>query len=92
MNFIYRDFRACGDSSGDAAMARLRTIQMQRAVCVAAGFAAPGPVAAPRTAPLSGDLVADDDPGGDGARVIDEEALRRPDSTAASRQSWRSGQ
>ncbi len=74
VNYIYRDFRASGDSSDDAAMARLRTSQMLRAVRVAAGLAATGPAIAPRAVHLSGDLLADDDPGGDGARIIDGEA------------------
>lgn len=74
MNFIYRDFGASGDRSGDVAMARLRTLQMMRAVRVAAGLAASEPAAATPVVALSGDLVADDDPGGDAARVIDGEA------------------
>jgi len=71
VNFIYRDFGASVDGSGDVAMARLRTDQMLRAVHVAAGLAPPCPISAPREVFLSGDLLADDDPGGDGARIID---------------------
>jgi hypothetical protein len=52
----------------DPATARLRTEQMLRAVREAAKL---GGVPPPRVVGLSGQILEDDDPGGDGARVIE---------------------
>ncbi len=52
----------------DPAMARLRTEQMLRAVREAAKLSGVPP---PRVVGLSGQILEDDDPGGDGARIIE---------------------
>ncbi len=66
VEYFYRDFGVQGAAGGDEVLARLRTDQVLRAVRVASGFGV-----RPRAQALSGQLLGDDEPGGDGARVID---------------------
>ncbi|WP_324751518.1 hypothetical protein [Roseovarius sp. Pro17] len=66
VEFLYRELGAEGAGHDDETLARLRTDQMLRAVRVASGFGV-----RPRAQAVSGQLLGDDEPGGDGARVID---------------------
>ena len=87
VNFIYQDLG--GGKSADAAMTRLRTDQMLRAVRVATGLGAAVQGVPARAAGVSGQLLDDDEPGGDDARIIKNGSSAWEDLGASGKKSKR---
>ncbi|MEX1235577.1 MAG: hypothetical protein WEB56_11400 [Roseovarius sp.] len=90
--FYYHDFGAGRAGQDDSIEARLRTDQLRRALHEASGLRSAPPGTVPRAVrAVNGELLDEDDPGGDSARVIDAEGYGGGASETASRKGLRTG-
>ncbi|SEK44648.1 hypothetical protein SAMN05421666_1397 [Roseovarius nanhaiticus] len=73
--YYYRDFGVEHGAEDEKVQARLRLDQMRRALREASGVCRGAPPDAAEPAPVTGQILEDGDPAGEGARVIDGDAL-----------------